>query len=143
MYHKGESRALASSHLVYNFFYTMKNVSKESDIRSKYIKVRVSQKEYDRICQLAKDCGKTVSDYGRCSMLGQQLRHRLTPEEIAALCSLSDARGDLVKLMNALHGRSAQERETYFKHPKFMRAWIAAVEQIIRRLREIEKRITL
>ena len=48
-----------------------------------------------------------------------------------ALCSLTDARAELIHIRNALNGRTQQERQRYFGNPRFMEQWIVAVNRLV------------
>lgn len=52
--------------------------------------------------ELAQSCGLTMSDYVRRTALGHRPHLRLTEREVEALCSLSDARGDLIRVVVAV-----------------------------------------
>lgn len=58
-------------------------------------------------------------------------KQRLNDREIDALCSLTDARSELVHIRNVLKGRSQQERQRYFGNPRFMEQWIVAVNRLV------------
>ena len=119
------------------------NTIKDSckDLRSRYIRARVTESEYVKISHLSKQCGLSLSNYFRQCALGQHPKNRLTAKEVEALNSLADARGDVVKIANALNGRSQDERRRYFGNPRFMEQWIIAVNKIITRWYEIQKNI--
>jgi len=99
--------------------------------RSRRIEARVSNAELDRIVALAAQCGLTLSGYLRRCALGQHPKQRLNDREIEALCSLTDARAELIHIRNALKGRSQQERQRYFGNPRFMEQWIVAVNRLV------------
>lgn len=111
-------------------FYTMSkhntNDNSVKDLRSRYIRARVTESEYVKISHLSKQCGLTLSNYFRKCVLGQHPKNRLTEKEVEALNSLADARGDVVKIANALNGRSQEERKRYFGNQRFMEQWIIA-----------------
>lgn len=111
------------------------------DLRSRYIRARVKESEYVKISQLSNQCGLSLSNYFRKCALGQHPKNRLTEKEVEALNSLADARGDVVKIANALNGRTQEERKRYFNNPRFMEQWIIAVNKIIQRWYEIQKNI--
>lgn len=120
------------------------NTSKKSpeELRTRYIRARVSETEYVKISNLAKRCGLSLSNYFRKCVLGQHPKCRLTEKEIEALNTLADARGDVVKITNALSGRSQEERKRYCANPHFMEQWILAINKIITRWYEIQKSLT-
>lgn len=111
------------------------------NLRSRYIRSRVTESEYIKISYLSKQCGLSLSNYFRKCVLGQHPKNRLTEKEVEALNSLADARGDVVKIANALNGRSQEERKRYFGNPRFMEQWIIAINKIITRWYEIQKNI--
>lgn len=104
---------------------------KSGTTRSRRIEARVTDAELDRIVALAAQCGLTVSNYVRRCALGQHPKQRLNEREIDALCSLTDARSELVHIRNVLKGRSQQERQRYFGNPCFMEQWIVAVNRLV------------
>lgn len=63
------------------------NTSKKSpeELRTRYIRARVSETEYVKISNLAKRCGLSLSNYFRKCVLGQHPKCRLTEKEIEAL----------------------------------------------------------
>ena len=62
------------------------------------LEARVTEDEYAKAAELAQSCGLTMSDYVRRTALGHRPHLRLTEREVEALCSLSDARGDLIRV---------------------------------------------
>ncbi len=101
---------------------------KSGTTRNRRIEARVTDAELKRIVVLATQCGLTLSDYLRRCALGQHPKQWLNDREIDALCSLTDARAELIHIRNALKGRSQQERQRYFSNPRFMEQWIVAVK---------------
>lgn len=99
--------------------------------RSHRIEARVTDAELGCIVRLAQQCGLTLSNYVRRCALGQHPKQRLNDREIEALCSLTDARSELVHIRNVLRGRSQQERQRYFGNPRFMEQWIVAVNRLV------------
>ena len=85
---------------------TNKDVDEENDKkvtrRTLRLEARVTEKEYTQAKELAKTCGLTMSNYVRRTALGQHPRQRLTEREVEALCSLTDARGDLIRIAAAV-----------------------------------------
>lgn len=110
--------------------------------RSHRIEARVSNAELDRIVALAQQCGLTLSGYLRRCALGQHPKQRLNDREIEALCSLTDARAELIHIRNALKGRSQQERQRYFGNPRFMEQWIMAVNRLVEQWDNIVRSIS-
>lgn len=108
-----------------------KEQKKSGTTRSSRIEARVSDAELKRIVALAAQCGLTLSNYVRRCALGQHPKQRLNDREIDALCSLTDARSELVHIRNVLKGRSQQERQRYFGNPRFMEQWIVAVNRLV------------
>ena len=99
--------------------------------RSRRIEARVSDAELKRIVALAAQCGLTLSNYLRRCALGHRPKRRMSEREIEALCSLTDARAELIHIRNALNGRTQQERQRYFGNPRFMEQWIVAVNRLV------------
>ena len=99
--------------------------------RSRRIEARVSDAELKRIVALAAQCGLTLSNYLRRCALGHRPKRRMSEREMEALCSLTDARAELIHIRNALNGRTRQERQRYFGNPRFMEQWIVAVNRLV------------
>ena len=105
---------------------------KETDTtRSRRIEARVSDAELKRIVALAAQCGLALSNYLRRCALGHRPKRRMSEREMEALCSLTDARAELIHIRNALNGRTQQERQRYFGNPRFMEQWIVAVNRLV------------
>ena len=60
-----------------------------------------------------------MSDYVRRTALGQHPRQRLSEREVEALCSLTDARGDLIRIAAAVKSIQADKRAMYFSDTRF------------------------
>lgn len=105
------------------------------------IEARVTESELNEVVRLAERCGLTVSNYIRRCALGQHPKQRLNDREIDALCSLTDARSELIHIRNVLKGRSQQERQRYFGNPRFMEQWIVAVNRLIKQWDSIVRNI--
>ncbi len=114
---------------------------KTGTTRSRRIEARVSDAELKRIVALAAQCGLTLSTYLRRCTLGHRPKRRLSEREIEALCSLTDARAELIHIRNALKGRSRQERQRYFGNPRFMEQWIVAVNRLVEQWDNIVRNI--
>lgn len=71
---------------------------KKDTRRTLRLEARVTEDEYTKALELAQSCGLTMSDYVRRTALGHRPHLRLTEREAEALCSLSDARGDLIRV---------------------------------------------
>ena len=108
------------------------NTDDKLPTRKKRLEARVTDEEYDKAAALAGECGLCMSDYIRRVALGQHPRKRLTPEEIAALNSLADARGDLIRIVAAVRGIEAKERGRYFGNTDFVRNWMKASQPLIK-----------
>ena len=104
---------------------------KSGTTRSRRIEARVSDAELKRIVALAAQCGLTLSNYLRRCALGHRPKRRMSEREMEALCSLTDARAELIHIRNALNGRTQQERQRYFGNPRFMEQWIVAVNRLV------------
>ncbi len=94
---------------------------------------RCSKKERMQIANKAESCGLSMSDYVRQCALHHNPKLRLTAEEVEAYKSLADARGELVRIKNALQGKTQEQRKRYFNDTNFMKYWISAVDQLIRK----------
>lgn len=88
--------------------------------RNLRLEARVTEKEYFQATELAKTCGLSISDYIRRTALGQHPRQRLSEREIEALCSLTDARGDLIRIAAAVKSIQADKRAMYFNDTRFV-----------------------
>ena len=64
-----------------------------------------------------------MSDYVRRTALGHRPHLRLTEREVEALCSLSDARGDLIRVVAAVKSIQADKRAIYFSDTRFVEQW--------------------
>ena len=115
---------------------------KSGTTRSRRIEARVTELELREVIRLAEQCGLTLSGYLRRCALGQHPRQRLNDREIDALCSLTDARSELIHIRNVLKGRSQQERQRYFGNPRFMEQWIVAVNRLVEQWDNIVRNIS-
>ena len=124
-----------------------KNISNEVDEENdkKVIKrilrleARVTKQEYTQAAELAKTCGLSMSNYVRRTALGQQ---RLSEREVEALCSLTDARGDLIRIAAAVKSIQADKRAMYFSDTRFVEQWMRVATQLINRWSQIENYLT-
>lgn len=98
--------------------------------RNLRLEARVTEKEYFQATELAKTCGLSISDYIRRTALGQHPRQRLSEREIEALCSLADARGDLIRIAAAVKSIQADKRAMYFSDTRFVEQWMIAATQL-------------
>ena len=110
--------------------------------RTKRLEARVTEKEYAKAVELAETCGLTLSDYIRKCALGQHPRRRLTDKEVEALCSLSDARGALMRIAAAVKSIQGSHRAQYFADTRFVEQWMRAAIPLIARWNEIQEYIT-
>lgn len=108
-----------------------KNNNIQDPTKDRIVTVRFSYEEYDELSSLAKESGKSVSVVIRYACLNKKLYYRLTDKEAEALCSLTDARGDLVNIQNALRSTSEDVKLKLFNSFKFMQRWIDAINQIV------------
>lgn len=99
--------------------------------RFKHLDARVTPEEYAQAKEKADACGMSLSEYTRKCTLGHEPKLHLTQREIETYNSLSDARGDIVHIRSALHGKSQEQIRSYFANDRFMRAWIEAATKII------------
>lgn len=100
--------------------------------KSHIVTFRVSSEERKQIRHKAELCGISTSDYVRRCAIGHSPKLRMTEAEIEAFNSLAEARGELVRIKNALRGKSQEQRKRYFNDTSFMRYWIIAVDKLIR-----------
>ena len=117
-----------------------KNTDKEVDEenekkvtkRTLRLEARVTEQEYAQAAELAKTCGLSISEYVRRTALGQHPRQRLSEREVKALCSLTDARGDLIRIAVAVKSIQADKRAMYFSDTRFVEQWMRAGANAIR-----------
>ena len=127
-----------------------KNISNETDEendkkvirRTLRLEARVTEQEYAKAKEIAKTCGLSMSNYVRRTALGQHPRQRLTEREVEALCSLTDARGDLIRIVAAVKSIQADKRALYFSDTRFVEQWMIAATQLINRWGQIENYLT-
>ena len=133
--------AVASSHRA-----DPKEVDEENEKkvtrRTLRLEARVTKQEYTQAAELAKTCGLSMSDYVRRTALGQHPRQRLSEREVEALCSLTDARGDLIRIAAAVKSIQADKRAMYFSDTRFVEQWMRAATQLINRWSQIENYLT-
>ena len=103
---------------------------------------RATQQERITIQAKAQACGKSVSDYIRQCAVGHKPKLRMTRSQAQAYISISEARGDLIHIKNALNAMSQEDRIRCFADPNYMRKWISGANKLIQRLREIERNLT-
>ena len=115
---------------------------KEAVRRTKRLEARVTEEEYAKAVELAETCGLALSDYIRKCALGQRPRRRLTDKEIEALCSLSDARGDLMRIASAVKSIQGSKRAQYFADTRFVEQWMRATVPLIARWDKIQEYLT-
>lgn len=125
---------------------TDKGVDEENDKkvirRTLRLEARVTDQEYDKAKELAKTCGLSMSNYVRRTALGQHPRQRLSEREVEALCSLTDARGDLIRIAAAVKSIQADKRAIYFRDTRFVERWMIAATQLINRWGQIKNYLT-
>ena len=110
--------------------------------RTLRLEARVTEREYTQAAELAKTCGLSMSDYVRRTALGQHPRQRLSDREVEALCSLTDARGGLIRIAAAVKYIQANKRGMYFSDTRFVEQWLKAAIQLINRWSQIENYLT-
>lgn len=110
--------------------------------RTLRLEARVTEQEYAKAKELAKTCGLSMSNYVRRTALGQHPRQRLTEREVEALCSLTDARGDFIRIVAAVKSIQADKRALYFSDTRFVERWMIAATQLINRWGQIENYLT-
>ena len=69
-------------------------------------------------------------------------RRRLTDKEVEALCSLSDARGALMRIAAAVKSIQGSHRAQYFADTRFVEQWMRAAIPLMARWNEIQEYIT-
>lgn len=119
-----------------------KNTDKKITRRTLRLEARATEQEYTQAAELAKSCGLSMSDYIRRTALGQRPRQRLSEREVEALCSLTDARGDLIRIAAAVKSIQADKRAIYFRDTRFVEQWMIAATQLINRWSQIENYLT-
>lgn len=110
--------------------------------RTRRLEARVTPEEYAQAAKLAATCGLTLSDYTRKCALGHKPRKRLTDKEAEALCSLADARGELIRIATAVKSIQGSKRAQYFADTRFVEQWMRAAVSLIARWGEIQEYIT-
>ena len=103
---------------------------------------RATQQERITIQAKAQACGKSVSDYIRQCAVGHKAKLRMTRSQAQAYISISEARGDLIHIKNALNAMSQEDRIRCFADPYYMRKWISSANKLIHRWQEIERTLT-
>lgn len=103
---------------------------------------RATQQERITIQAKAQACGKSVSDYIRQCAVGHKPKLRMTRSQAQAYISISEARGDLIHIKNALNAMSQEDRIRCFADPYYMRKWISSANKLIHRWQEIERTLT-
>ncbi len=125
---------------------TNKDVDEENDKkvmrRTLRLEARVTEQEYTQAKELAKTCSLSMSNYVRRTALGQHPRQRLSEREVEALCSLTDARGDLIRIAAAVKSIQADKRAMYFSDTRFVEQWMMTATQLINRWSQIENYLT-
>ena len=106
------------------------------------LEARVTKEEYDKAVEIAKTCGLSLSDYIRRISTGHKPRRRLSDKEAEALSSLSDARGDILRIVSAVRDIQADRRALYFGNPQFVEKWMKATVPLMKRWEQIQDYIT-
>ena len=104
---------------------------------------RCSSEERKQITDKAESCGLSMSNYIRRCAIGHNPKLRMTDAEIETFKSLAEARGELVRIKNALKGKNLKQRKRYFDNVNFMHYWITAVDKLIRQWDDILNKLTL
>ena len=120
----------------------MKNQEK-APVRKARLEARVTEEEYGQAMAAADACGLSLSDYVRKCTLGHRPKLRLTEREAETLCSLSDARGDLVRIAAAVKSIQNDKRGLYFHNTQFVEQWMRAAVPLIERWGEIKDSLML
>ena len=103
---------------------------------------RCTDEDFEKLQELAKECGLSLSRYVVETGLKHHPRKRLTKEEVEALNSLAFARTDLINISNVLAKKTEAEKLKLFKTVKFMRWWLDSVAELIQHWYSIEENIT-
>jgi hypothetical protein len=121
-----------------------KNVKpkQKAPTKSRRIMVRLTEEEYDKVLFDAELSGLTVCAYARKRLNGDHPKRRMTEDEITALSSFSDARGDIVRLFSFLKSKPYDERERIMRTQIFSTKWKDAANKVLNRMVEIEKNIS-
>ena len=120
-----------------------KEQTKETPRRTLRLEARVTKEEYAKVAELAQSCGLSMSDYIRRVATGHKPRRRLTEREIDALNSLSDARGDIRRIVSAVRNIQADRRALYFGNPQFVEKWMKAAVPLLKRWEQIINYLTI
>lgn len=118
-------------------------LKKMKNSRSFILTFRISKDERKQIADKSASCGLSISEYVRQCAIGHNPKLRLTEAEIEAYKSLADARADLVRIKNALQGKTQDQRKRYFNDANFMKYWISAVDKIIRQWYDIINKLSV
>ena len=102
----------------------------------------IDEENEKKVTRRTKTCGLSISEYVRRTALGQHPRQRLSDHEVEALCSLTDARGDLIRIAAAVKSIQADKRAMYFSDTRFVEQWMRAATQLINRWSQIENYLT-
>lgn len=103
---------------------------------------RATQQDKITIQAKPQACGKSVSEYIRQCAVGHKPKLRMTRSQAQAYLSISEARGDLIHIKNALNAMKQEDRLWCFSDPYFMKKWISGANKLIKRWREIERTLT-
>ena len=121
---------------------TEKTTEKKTSKRTYRLEARVTKEEYDKAVEIAKACGLSLSDYIRRIATGHKPRRRLSDREAEALSSLSDARGDILRIVSAVRDIQADRRALYFGNPQFVEKWMKAAVPLLKRWEQIQNYLT-
>lgn len=102
----------------------------------------LSDAVWKKLNELADECGISLNRYLTETGLKHHPRKRLTQEETDALNSLTEARGDLIKVRAALAALSEEEKQQKFHTYSFMKWWIDSVTELIQHWYNIIQNIT-
>lgn len=103
---------------------------------------RATQQDKITIQAKPQACGKSVSEYIRQCAVGHKPKLRMTRSQAQAYLSISEARGDLIHIKNALNAMKQKDRLRCFSDPYFMKKWISGANKLIKRWREIKRTLT-
>ena len=119
-----------------------KKARKPQPGRTETIVIRCSPEEKKKIKVDAQSAGKSISEYGRRVLQKQVIKAALTEKELKAFAGLTDARGDLVNIQNALNATPESLKLKLFRNEKFMKRWILAIEDEVHIIDNVWEKIT-
>ncbi len=111
-------------------FQKVECAKEKKEKRSVYVGAKVTTGQKEEICQMAKRCGMTVSDYLLSRACGYKPKERLNEEERAICTTFKDIRSDIRRFFAALDGISAQKRMYFLTNYSNLLQWCKYLEEI-------------